>query len=279
MFGNIANVPDITIDDLRSFMDSHKEHEFMLVDVREPEEYEQDHIPGARHIPLMDLVEGRVEVRPAAHTFFYCRSGARSRMGAQAVAAKVGLERIFNVRGGIMAYTGQTLPDMPNVKVFDGTEDLNTLLLRAMDLEKGAERLYGAVLARFEGTPVADLVKRLEEAEEGHARALYSMLRKVTDDPAGLAPFETMYEGLEGLVLESGEPLVQRLAWVADGNTEVASVLEVALELELKAYDLYRNMADRTDDSSLKVAFLDIASQERRHARTVARALGKLANS
>jgi rhodanese-related sulfurtransferase/rubrerythrin len=276
MFRQSQPVANMTVDQLRQFISSHAEEDYVLVDVREPEEYGEEHIPGAQLVPLMDLLTGSATPKPARHVIFYCRSGARSMRGAQAFSSGAP-DRVYNLSGGIMAWRGETLKDFPNVKVFEDTEDLQDLLLRAMDLEKGAELLYGALLDPFKGTPQEALIQRLEDAEEGHARAIYGMLQKVSEEPP--APFEELYGGMRGLMLESGEPLVKFTAWLASGTADRASVLELALDLELKAYDLYRNLAAKTDDPELKAAFLEIAATEQRHARTVTRGLGQLAQA
>jgi len=277
MFNQAQRVTHITADQLQQLISSHPEDEFVVVDVREPEEYGVEHLPGALLVPLMELLAGSARLKPATHTIFYCRSGNRSMHGAQAASGRGDLGQVYNLIGGIMAWRGETLPDFPNVKVFEDTEDLPALLMRAIDLEKGAERLYGALLDHFKGSSLEEPIRRLEEAEEGHARALYSMLKKVSD-PAP-PPFEELYEGMQGLTLESGEPLVKLSAWLASGTADRASVLEVALDLELKAYDLYRNLANRAEDPEMKATFLEIAATEQRHARTVTRGLGQLAQA
>lgn len=278
MFAAQPSIETMTVDQLKQFTQDHKEHEYLLVDVREPEEYEVEHIPGAKLVPLMDLELGQAKLEPADHAIFYCRSGARSMRGAMSAAArKLGIKKIYNLSGGIGAFQGRTLSEAPNLKVFDGNENLSELLLRAMDLEKSADKLYGALAENLAGTPVEDLVRKLEEGEEGHARAIYGMLKRVSTDP--LPPFEQLYEQLDGRVLESGEPLVKLVAWLTSARADRAAILELALDLELKAYDMYRNLAAKTDDPELEKAFYELAHHEQRHARTVARGIGEMARA
>jgi|ERR1022692_194522 rhodanese-related sulfurtransferase len=56
-----------------------------LLDVREPDEWEAGHAPGARHIPLGELSERSDEVPRAGTIYVICRSGARSARAAQAL--------------------------------------------------------------------------------------------------------------------------------------------------------------------------------------------------
>jgi rhodanese-related sulfurtransferase/rubrerythrin len=277
MSSNNASISEISVDQLRSFMDSHNERDYMLVDVREPEEYKTEHIPGAKLIPLMSLENGAAEVNPAQHTFFYCRSGKRSMRGAQAFAKRNKTSHIYNVSGGITAWQGKTLPDFPKLQVFEDIEDPEQLLHRAIDMEKGAERLYLAMLRQFSGTQVELLVQRLADAEESHARVLYGKLKEIAMNP--LAPFESYYRDLPGLVLESGEPLANMVTWLSNNSVDYYSILEVALELELKAYDLYRNLAHNAKDKKLETTFLNLASQEQNHVNIVLRGFAQLAEA
>ncbi len=48
-------VPTWTADQVREFLKGRNPSEFNLVDVREPSEYEKEHLPGARHVPLAQL--------------------------------------------------------------------------------------------------------------------------------------------------------------------------------------------------------------------------------
>ena len=51
--------------------------------------------------------------------------------------------------GGILAWDGHLLPAVPNLKVFDLSGSDQEILLRAMDLERGAERFYTALSRRY----------------------------------------------------------------------------------------------------------------------------------
>ncbi|NWF53865.1 MAG: hypothetical protein HXY45_03625 [Syntrophaceae bacterium] len=43
------------LDQVRKFLDQKSPQEYNLVDVRTPREYEQEHLPGARLIPVAEL--------------------------------------------------------------------------------------------------------------------------------------------------------------------------------------------------------------------------------
>lgn len=51
-------------------------------------------------------------------------------------------------------------------------------------------------------------------------------------------------------------------------------VIEMALSIEIQAYDLYRTMADRRGQGEAQDAFLSIAQMEKSHMKLVAKMLG-----
>ncbi len=85
------------------------EGDFDLVDVREPDEWAQGHMPGARHVPLGQLMR-----EPARHlrhdrVIFVCGHGVRSLTAAH-VAANRGFEKVFSLDGGIVGWHSAGFP-------------------------------------------------------------------------------------------------------------------------------------------------------------------------
>jgi rhodanese-related sulfurtransferase len=61
----------MTADEVRSFLDRHDPEEYNLVDVRQPGEYEEEHLPGAKLIPVGELEERLGELDPDKPTVAY----------------------------------------------------------------------------------------------------------------------------------------------------------------------------------------------------------------
>src|SRR3954469_17953236 len=83
----------------------------VLVDTREPHEYEEAHIEGGRLVPpgiLRDEIASVVPDR-SQRVLLYCRSGNRSAKAAQQLT-ELGYEDVANVEGGILAWQEQGLP-------------------------------------------------------------------------------------------------------------------------------------------------------------------------
>ena len=64
-------VPTMTADQVRKLLDRHDPGEINLVDVRQPGEYEGQHIPGAKLIPVGELEERVGELDPSKPTVAY----------------------------------------------------------------------------------------------------------------------------------------------------------------------------------------------------------------
>ena len=59
-----------------------------LIDIREPNEFENGHILGARNIPIVADENAIKEIRPDKPVYLYCQSGMRSGRAAQCCTKK-----------------------------------------------------------------------------------------------------------------------------------------------------------------------------------------------
>jgi rhodanese-related sulfurtransferase len=82
-----------------------------LIDVREPPEWEAGRIAGSRHLPLGDLAAEAATIDRDVPVVFYCRSGTRSAMAAQALTG-AGWEA-HNMAGGLLDWAAAGLPLEP----------------------------------------------------------------------------------------------------------------------------------------------------------------------
>jgi sulfur-carrier protein adenylyltransferase/sulfurtransferase len=101
----------ITPRELRELLDSGKK--VALIDVREPAEWDINHIDGAQLIPksLINSGEGLAKLPQDRVPVLYCKTGVRS---AEALAAvkKAGFADAVHLQGGIVAWAKQMQPDM-----------------------------------------------------------------------------------------------------------------------------------------------------------------------
>jgi rhodanese-related sulfurtransferase len=78
--------------------------DFLLLDVREPNEYAYAHIEGSQLIPLRQLPEHLQELNPEQDTVILCHHGMRSQQ-ACLFLEQYGFTRLFNLQGGIDAWS------------------------------------------------------------------------------------------------------------------------------------------------------------------------------
>ncbi len=261
-------------NELKRYMRTEDERHYLLVDVRQPAEYAAVHIPGAVLMPLMEMESRLFDLPADRELVFYCRTGARSQVAAMlATEAELSEKRVYNLVGGILAWDGRKLSDFPRIQVFTPEENKGDLLRTAMNLEKGAWRYYREILETIGQETFAPAIRELSQAEEGHARMIYAFWKHSQTDPPA---FEALFRELEGEILESGEPLQAALARLrAAAADRCLDILELALEIEYRAYDLYRNIAEREPDTERRNTFLTIAQAEKKHMRVISRALAE----
>jgi adenylyltransferase/sulfurtransferase len=86
--------------------------DILLLDVREPFEWEIARLPGAMHIPLGALPEQLQMLNPDRETVVYCKSGMRSMAAATQLAA-AGFASVANLTGGIARWSAEVDSSIP----------------------------------------------------------------------------------------------------------------------------------------------------------------------
>ncbi len=103
------SVPEITPRELKTRLD--RGDDLFILDVREPHEYQICNLNG-HLIPLGELPRRVHELDSSREMVAHCRSGKRS---AEAVdfLKKAGFRKIFNLKGGILAWSDEVDPNVP----------------------------------------------------------------------------------------------------------------------------------------------------------------------
>jgi len=85
--------------------------EVEVIDVRRDHEYEAGHIPGSRHIEINELTASAASIPKDRPVVFYCRSGNRAGMPAEAFE-RAGYDA-HNLAGGVVAWVDLENPLEP----------------------------------------------------------------------------------------------------------------------------------------------------------------------
>jgi rhodanese-related sulfurtransferase/rubrerythrin len=262
---------EMTSDQLRRYIREHHEKQYLIVDVRQPVEYRDSHIPGARLMPLPSLVRDMSPLPGQVDLIFYCHSGGRSAAAAAMAAEEAddnakAYKTVYNLTGGMLAWQGGVVEDLPQVQLFE-KQSFDGMLQTAMNLEKGALRFYRAVGGHYGQHGWSAVFKRLEKAEIAHAKSVFAILNQAAPQDLN---FDQVFEKLPGEVLEGGMTLEVALRKMAAYKDDACMrLVELALQIERAAFDLYRALADQAAGDGGGDVFLSLAQAEKSHMQAL----------
>ena len=108
--GASVNEWEITPVELKKRLDAGED--LVILDVREPNEYQINRIPGSTLIPLGELPRRYQELDPRREVITQCKMGGRSAK-AQEFLKSVGFGTVKNLRGGILEWIDKVDPSQP----------------------------------------------------------------------------------------------------------------------------------------------------------------------
>lgn len=250
-------------DDLKEFIKSHAEGTYTLLDVRQPGEYEQAHLPGAKLIPLMELGSSLAELDRDKTTIVYCAMGGRSRTAAQFLQHR-GFRNVRVLEGGLDAWEEGVAsgPVEFPMKFLKGDEGPEEIVLMACRMEEGLRRFHLAILEKADDPEFASLVGRLVKAEESHERTL---LRLLGSEGAGEGILRELWNEREPGAIEGGIGLKEYLRKNDRFLKSVEGYIELAMMIEMQALDLYLHLGDLSRNAASREVFFRIGDEEKLH--------------
>lgn len=259
-----GNPAELFPEDLKAMMDESREGSYVLLDVRQPAEYELSHLPGARLVPLPLLADSLGELDREKRTVVYCAAGGRSLMAARFLARR-GFDTVYQLVGGIQAWelptaTGPTGFPLRFVK---GDEEPEEVIALAFRMEDGLKRFHEKMKEGVTDPGLSTLLDHLIRADEGHKRNLLALL----PDGATKETLERWDEASPGAddLMEGG---VDVEAYLEENRAFIGTVpgyMDLAMMIETQALDLYLGMADVSRNESSRLVLLRIAEEEKTH--------------
>ena len=101
---------EVTVQELKAKLDNGED--FQLIDVREPHEADIAQI-GGELIPMGDILGQTDKISRDKVVIIHCRSGARSGTIVNALESQHGFTNLYNLRGGILAWSREIDPTIP----------------------------------------------------------------------------------------------------------------------------------------------------------------------
>ena len=152
--------------------------------------------------------------------------------------------------------------------------DLNILdaIEIAMETELKANKFYSDAVSRASNARGKDLFKQLAEFELSH----YQKLEKLRHSLEKEGKF-VEYRGTSFEVFKSSGPS-EAAGNIEQNKDDVLQILSMAIDLETKANERYRKMADETSDPTGKEMFLKLADEETLHRRILSDEFYQISN-
>jgi rhodanese-related sulfurtransferase/rubrerythrin len=259
----------MTPEEAGQFLNKRKPGAYTLLDVRQDWEYEEFHLPGARLAPLPELADRLGEIPRDRPVLTYCRSGKRSAAAAGLLSGQ-GFAPVFTLDGGIDAWNGQVATGNRETGViaFPDSPTPRDILALAHGMEDALGTQYRRLAGQIQDLDVAETLETLAGFEDKHKTLIRILFEK-------LGPGQESIETLAGRfppVMESGRSLEE---YLSDSGTDLSApgdVLQLAMQIEAQALDLYMRYADRTDPGEARDVFWRLAGEEKEHLK----ALGNL---
>ncbi|RMD59195.1 MAG: sulfurtransferase [Nitrospirae bacterium] len=272
----LTPVKSMYSEDLEEFISSHKEGTFTILDVRQPWEYREEHIPGSKLIPLPELIDRLEEIDPEKPTVVYCAVGGRSRVAAQMLAGK-GFKEVYNLKGGINAWMGRTAfgPVEQGMALLRGDETPKEIIVLAYGMEEGLKGFYKSMALKVEKEDVRDMFKKLSKVEETHKIQLFELYRNYDDKIKDRSEFE---EGVVKDVMEGGLTTEEFLEINKPAMKSIEDVLSIAMMIEAEAMDLYMRYREKVEDEESKNVLLNLAEAEKVHLNSLGKLMDRIAS-
>jgi len=246
----------------RKYMAAQPEGSYLLLDVRQPSEYEEEHLPGAKLIPLGQLGEAVAELDRDKPVITYCAIGGRSRVAAQLLQG-YGFREVYNLKGGIKAWQGHkaTGPEELNLDLVRGDETPAEIAALAIGMEESLKQFYQTLLATATDAEVKDLFTKMVEVSDRHKQRFVEFYRQV--EPGG--DVKALEARVKTEIMEGGYRVEEFLEQNREHLQTLLGALDVAMMLETQALDLYRRFAEKAAVAATKDFLLQVAQEEKLH--------------
>ncbi|SHO50569.1 rhodanese-like domain-containing protein [Desulfopila aestuarii] len=257
-----AKSENISPEETRNLRDKYPPDSFQLLDVRQPKEYEQAHIPGARLIPLGELPQRLDELDRDREIIVYCRSGVRSKSGYQ-ILNSAGFSRVLNMTGGINGWQGHKAIGSEELGLdFFTSGDFSSAVSMALTMEMGLRRFYQLLADSADDDSNRELLEYMARLEDGHMAKLKTLLPSTDDSVPDTSS-----------VAEGGFNVTEFLATYGDQLKTIETILHTGMRFEAQAYDMYSRLATKEQHADLREFYLQMAAEEQTHLKRLAREL------
>jgi len=255
-------IKSISTADAKSYVESSTTDTYQLLDVRQPDEFMKQHLPGALLLPLNDLLAGKVVLDKKKPTLVYCKNGERS-LAASQWMMNDDFKDVRHILGGIDDWLGK--------KAF-GHYELNLNLLKqdtefsdaismAFAMEEGLRLFYMELARETNDETFKKLYRKLASFEVEHKSDLSKKYLSIE----GKELIQKEIEGRHSQITEGGGSADITLIKSLAGTEDAVEIFGLALAFEIQAFDFYVRLSRHTVRPEVKTFFLEMADAEKMH--------------
>ena len=178
-----------------------------------------------------------------------------------------GLKNVYTMEGGIRAWKGMVAhgPPEAGMAYFSPAANSDEIVGLAWSLEEGSKLFYQGAAEQFHTDKKAqEIFSWLVSAENSHEKHLLETYESLTGSKPDFDNLRAKFsDSLSGTTMEGGIAVKEALSWIKDNG--VFESLELAMGLEVNAYDLYVKMSRAIDDKKAQQVFEKLAEEEQVH--------------
>ncbi|MFH2132513.1 MAG: rhodanese-like domain-containing protein [bacterium] len=253
-----------------AFMNKKPSGSYQLVDVRQPGEYESDHIPGATLVPLNVITAGGGDLDPQKPTIVYCRSGGRSHAAAQYLSGQ-GFKEVYDIGANIQSWLGIKAqgPYELSLDLIDPGVDFPDAFSLSYAMEDGLQRFYLKLEEKETRESHKALFKKLAGFEDLHMKRLLDAYASLGS--SGADPKQFLADNRK--VIEGGDLVKSTPVSIISQLHDLLDIFGLSMAIEAQSLDLYTRMAGKSTDAAVKKLFLGLADEEKQHLTYITREL------
>lgn len=258
-----------SVKEVDAFLRSKNMDDYNLLDVRQPVEYAQGHLPGSVLIPVVELGDRVSELDPRKPTVVYCASGSRSRAAA-GILLHAGFREVHNMEGGMNAWEGAMAEGTPEEAMifFSPAKSASMYICLAWLLEEGTRRFYEGLKDSADSPESIRLYAQLSSAEEHHKATLVTLYGKISGKSEQMIATDCPeLDSDTSDIMEGGLRISEWLAWARGRQT--ADILELLMTLEAISYDRYLYMMRTAEGDLVKEVFTRLSTEEKHHLQAL----------
>jgi sulfur-carrier protein adenylyltransferase/sulfurtransferase len=274
---NPTGIRTLFPEEVKTFIHDHNEGEYILLDVRQPFEYEEAHLPGATLIPLPQLADSLQTLDQEKPTIVYCAVGGRSRMATQLLMS-LGFKNVFNLTGGIQAWENRTAtgPVELHLDLIRGDESPEEIIRLTYRFEEGLKIFHENFRSKTDDPELINLLDGLIKAEESHEKTLLTLWESLAPESRASAPGSNDFSDIKTRLMEGGIDIDDFMRENLPFLCDVRGYLDISMMIETQAFDLYLRMAKSSQNEVTQSILHSIGNEEKAHLQLLGKYLDGL---